>query len=163
MFPWVFFHSTSHLHSGNFLLPCISFALVLKLRLNEIIQYLLFGVWLLLFNVMFFKVIMWLFDLVAHCFYCWGFPGKESACLVGDPGSIPGSGRSPEEEISYPLQFSWDSLVAQTVKNPPAIWETWVQVLGWKDPVKEGMATHSSILAWEIPWRSLVGYSPWSH
>ena len=42
------------------------------------------------------------------------------------------------------------SLVAQTVKNLPATWETWVQSLGWEDPLEEGMATHSSILAWEI-------------
>ena len=42
------------------------------------------------------------------------------------------------------------SLVAQTVKNLPAMWETWVQSLGWEDPLKEGMATHSRILAWEI-------------
>ena len=70
---------------------------------------------------------------------------------------ITGSGRSPEEEIGYPLQFSWDSLVAQMVKNPPAIWETWVRLLGWKDPVKEGMATHSRILAWETPWAEEPG------
>ena len=42
------------------------------------------------------------------------------------------------------------SLVAQTIKNLPAIWETWVQYLGWEDPLEEGMATHSSILAWRI-------------
>ena len=46
----------------------------------------------------------------------------------------------------------WASLVAQTVKNLPAMQETWVQSLGWKDPLEEGMATHSSILAWRIPW-----------
>ena len=46
----------------------------------------------------------------------------------GDPGSIPGSGRSPGEEIGYPLQCSWASLVAQLVKNPPAVQETWVLV-----------------------------------
>ena len=61
---------------------------------------------------------------------CRGFPGisagKESACSAGDPGSIPGSGRSAEEEIGYPLQYSWASLAAQLVKNPPAMWETWV-------------------------------------
>ena len=51
--------------------------------------------------------------------------------------------------------------MAQTVKNLPAMEETWVQSLGWEDPLKKGMATHSSILAWEIPWKkSLVGYSP---
>ena len=52
--------------------------------------------------------------------------GKESACNAGDPGSIPGSGRSAGEGIGYPLQYSWASLVAQLVKNPPAMWETWV-------------------------------------
>ena len=59
-----------------------------------------------------------------------GFPdssvGKESACKAGDPGSIPGSGRSAGEGIGYPLQESWASLVAHLVKNPPAMWETWV-------------------------------------
>ena len=57
-----------------------------------------------------------------------GFPdssvSKESACTAGDPGSIPGSGRSPEEGIGYPLQYSWASLVAQLVKNPRAMRET---------------------------------------
>ena len=60
-----------------------------------------------------------------------GFPGgsagKQSACNAGDPGLIPGLGRSPGEGIGYPLQYSWASLVAQLViKNPPAIRETWV-------------------------------------
>ena len=63
-----------------------------------------------------------------------GFPhgsvGKESACNAGDPSSIPGSGRSLGEEIGYPLQCSWASLVAQLVKNPLAMWETWVRSLG---------------------------------
>ena len=77
--------------------------------------------------------------------------GKESACNVGDPCSIPGSGRSPGEGIDYPLQYYWASLVAQMVKNLPTIWETWVRSLGWEDPLEEGMATHSSILAWRIP------------
>ena len=80
-----------------------------------------------------------------------GFPdssvGKESACNAGDPGSICGSGRSAGEGIGYPLQYSWASLVAQLVKNPPAMWETWVQSLGWEDPLEKGTATHSSILA----------------
>ena len=52
--------------------------------------------------------------------------GKESACNAGDPGSIPGSGRSAGERIGYPLQYSWAFLVAQLVKNPPAIRETGV-------------------------------------
>ena len=66
-------------------------------------------------------------------------------------------------KIQIPMSF-WASLVAQSVKNPPAIRETWVWSLGWQDPWEKGMATHSSILAWKIPWvRSLVGYSPWGH
>ena len=48
-----------------------------------------------------------------------GSDGKESACNAGDPGLIPGSGRSPGKGIGYPLQYSWVSLVAQMVKNPP--------------------------------------------
>ena len=76
---------------------------------------------------------------------------EESACNARDPGSIPGSGRSPEERIGYPLQYSWTSLVAQLIKNPPAMWETWVQSLGWKGPLEKEKATHSSILAWKIP------------
>ena len=52
--------------------------------------------------------------------------GKESACNTGDPGSIPGSRISPGEGIGYPLQYSWASLVAQLVKNLPAMRETWV-------------------------------------
>ena len=59
-----------------------------------------------------------------------GFPdssvGKESACNAGDPSSIPGLGKSTGEVIDYPLQYSWASLVAQLVKNLPAMWETWV-------------------------------------
>ena len=85
-----------------------------------------------------------------------GFPvssvGKESACNVGNLGLIPGSGRSTGEGIGYPLQYSWASLVAQLVQNPPAVWETWVQSLGWEDPLGKEKATHSSILAWRIPW-----------
>ena len=86
----------------------------------------------------------------------WGFPdssvGKESAYNARDPGSIPGSGRSAGEGIRYQLQYSWACLVAQHVKNPPAVWETWVQSLSWEDPLEKGKATHSSILAQRIPW-----------
>ena len=54
--------------------------------------------------------------------------------------------------------------MAQMVKNLPAVWETWVQSLGWEDPLEEGTAAHSSILAWRIPWtEEPVGYSPWGH
>ena len=84
-----------------------------------------------------------------------GFPGslagKESSCNAGDHSSVPGSGRSPGEGIVYPLQYSWVSLLAQTVKKPPAIQETWVQSLGWKDPLEKGMAIPSSILGWRSP------------
>ena len=71
--------------------------------------------------------------------------GKESTCNAGDPGSISGLGRSPEEGIGYLLQYSWASLVAQTVKNSPKMWETWVQSLGWEDSLEKAMATHSSV------------------
>ena len=76
---------------------------------------------------------------------------KKSTCNAGDPGSIPGLGRSPGEGIGYPLQYSRASLVIQMVKNLTAIWETWVQSLGWENPLKNGKASHSSILAWRIP------------
>ena len=85
-----------------------------------------------------------------------GFPhssvGKESICNAGYPRLIPGLGRSAGEGIGYPLQYSWASLVAQQVKNPPAMQKTWVQSLGWEDPLEKGKATHSRILAWRIPW-----------
>ena len=67
-----------------------------------------------------------------------GSVGKESAWNAGDPSLIPGSGRSTGEGIGYPLQYSWASLVAQLVKNPPAMWETWVRPLGWEDTPGEG-------------------------
>ena len=63
----------------------------------------------------------------------------------------------PGEGIGYQLQYSWASLVVQTVKNLPAMWETWVRSLGWEDSLEEGMATHSSILAWRIPWTEKPG------
>ena len=78
--------------------------------------------------------------------------GKESTCNAGYPGLIPGLGRSTGEGIGYPLQYSWASLVAQLVKNLPAVWEIWVQSLGWEDALEKGKATQSSILAWKIPW-----------
>ena len=77
---------------------------------------------------------------------------KEYACNVSNPSLIPGWGRSAEEGTGYTLQYSWASLGAQLVKNLSAIWETWVQSLGWEDTLEKGMATHSSILAWRIPW-----------
>ena len=80
-----------------------------------------------------------------------GFPnssvGKESTCNAGDPSLIPRSGRSTEEGIGYPVQDSWASLVVQLVKNLPSIQETWVQPLGWENPLEKRKATHSSNLA----------------
>ena len=75
-----------------------------------------------------------------------------STCYAGDPSSIPGLGRSTGEGVGCPLQYSWASPVAQLVKNPPAMRETWVRSLGWEDVLEKGKATHSSILAWRIPW-----------
>ena len=98
--------------------------------------------------------------------FCWlGFPGSlagiESACNAGDSGLIPGWGRSPGEGIGYSLQYSWASLVSQMAKNLPAMRETWVQSLGWEDPLEEGMASLSSILACSIlidrgAWKAVV-------
>ena len=67
------------------------------------------------------------------------------------------SGRSPGEGIGYPFQYSWASLVAHMVNNLPTMWETWVRSLGWEDPLEKEMATHSSILAWKIPWTEEPG------
>ena len=78
--------------------------------------------------------------------------GEESVCNAGDPGSIPGSGRSTGEGVGYPFQYSWASLVAQLAKNLPTMQETWAGPLSWEDPLEKGMATHSSILTWRIPW-----------
>ena len=89
--------------------------------------------------------------------------GKESACDAGDPGSIPGLGRSAGEGIGYPLQYSWAFLVAQLVRNPPAMWKTWVQSLGWEDPLEKGKDTHSSNLAWRIPWTKPMGLQRVGH
>ena len=80
-----------------------------------------------------------------------GFPGssadKESICNAGDPSLIPGLGRAPGEGIGYPLQYSWVSVVAQMVKNPPAMQETWVQSLDWENHLEKGIPTHCRILA----------------
>ena len=94
-----------------------------------------------------------------------GLPGssagkKNPPEIAGDPGSIPGLERSAGEGTGYLFQYSWSSLVAQLVKNLPAMEETWVRSLVWEDPLEKGTATHSSILAWRIPWAL---YSPWSH
>ena len=87
--------------------------------------------------------------------YC--FPGssagKESACNAGDLGSIPWDWEdSPGEGNGYWLQYSWASLVAQMVRNLPTMWETWFYSWVGKIPWRRGRTTHSSILAWKIPW-----------
>ena len=74
-----------------------------------------------------------------------GSVSKESACNAGDPSSIPGLGRSAGKGIGYPLQYSWASLVAQLVKNLPAMQETPVRFLGQEDSLEKGKSTHSSI------------------
>ena len=114
-----------------------------------------------------------------------GSAGKESAFTAGNLGSFPGLGRYPGEGRGYPLQYSglensWPIkhmglqriqhecatfisfnlsafLVAQTVKRLPAMWETWVRSLGQEDPLEKEMATHSSTLAWKIPWMGEPG------
>ena len=83
---------------------------------------------------------------------------KEPACNAGDPGLIPGLGISAGKWIGYPLQYSWASLVAQQVKNLPALWETWVRYLDGEDPLEKGKAIHSSILTWRIPWTEEPGW-----
>ena len=67
---------------------------------------------------------------------------------------ILGSGKSPGEGIGSPLQYSWASLVAQMVKNPPAMQETWVRSLGWEEPLEER--------AWQLTPVFLPGDSPWT-
>ena len=88
---------------------------------------------------------------MSHKGQIFGFPdssvGKESPCNAGDPSSIPGLRRSPGEGIGYPPQYSWASLMAQLVKNLPAMQEIPVQFLGWEDPLEKGTATHFSMLA----------------
>ena len=101
-----------------------------------------------------FRLLSYVYQKVFNNRQLWvksGFPdssvGKESTCNAGDPSLIPGLGRSAGEGTGYPLQYSHASLVAQLVKNPPAVRETSVRSLGWEDPLEKGMATHSSILA----------------
>ena len=94
-----------------------------------------------------------------------GFPGgsagKESPCNAGDLGSIPGLGRSPGEGIGYPLQYSWVSLVAETVKNPLADLGS-IPRLGISPRGGHGNPFQYSCLENSHGQRSLAGYSPWS-
>ena len=75
-------------------------------------------------------------SLPVFCDFPGSSAGKESAYNVGDPGSIPGLVSSPGEGIGYPLQYSWVSLVAQTVMNPPAMWDPWVGNILWRMALK---------------------------
>ena len=78
-----------------------------------------------------------------------GSDGKASAYNAGDPSSIPGWGRSPGEGTGYPFDYSWASLVAQMIKNPPAMWDTWVGEILWRR-------------AWQPTLVFLPGESPWT-
>ena len=117
--------------------------------------------WTKLFNVD--KIQLIYFSFFYFCFY--SSAGYGSACSAGDPGSIPGSGRPPGEGIGYPLQYSWASLVAQMVKDPPVIWEAWVQFLDWGNPLEVttlcGNPLQYSCLENPHGQRILLGYSPW--
>ena len=90
-------------------------------------------------------------------FSLFSFPdssvGKESTCNAGGPGSIPGLGRSAGEGIGYPLQYTWASLVAQLVKNLPAMWDPWVGKIPWR---RERLSTP---VFWPGEFHGL--YSPW--
>ena len=83
--------------------------------------------------------------------------GKESTCNSRDSGLIPGLGRSPGEGIGYPLQYSWASLVPQTVKNPPAMQEIWVWSLGGEDPQRRAWQPTPVFLPGESPWTEEPG------
>ena len=112
----------------------------------------------LLYNLLSLPLPVQIQELYLHVLYCHTchseqilyYHCKESPCNARDSSFIPGSGRSHGEGIGYPLQHSWASLVAQTVKNSPAMQETWVWYLDWEDLLEEGMTTHSRILAWRI-------------
>ena len=115
--------------------------------------------------MMYVNQIIMLYTLNLYGAVCqlWGFPdssvGKESSYKAGDSGSILGSGRSTGEGIGYPLQYSWASLVAQLVKNLPAMWETWVWSLCWEDPLEKGKVP--TPVFWPGEFHGL--YRPWGH
>ena len=110
----------------------------------------------------------WMNSLVNSMDFPDSSVGKESACKAGNTCLTlifpVGSGRYPGEGVGYPLQYSWASLLAQLVKNPPAMRTTSVPSLGWEDPLEKGKATHSNILAWRIPWGSKqLDTTEWLH
>ena len=96
-------------------------------------------------------------DLPYDLSFPGGSDGKESACNAGDPSSIPGWGRSHGEGIGYPLQYSWASQVAQTVKNLPAMWKTWVWSWVGKIPWRKAWQPTPVFLPGESPWTEVPG------
>ena len=89
--------------------------------------------------------------------WTWVWVNSGSWWWTGRPGVLQSMGSQRAEhdwvtELNWTDASIWAPLVAQMVKNPPAMWETWVRSLGWEDPLEEGMVTHSSILAWRSPW-----------
>ena len=113
----------------------------------------------------FFQYHVWMWELDHSGIYLApSSAGIESTCNSRDTSSIPGSGSSPGEGIGYSLQYSWAFLVAQMVKNPLAMWETWVWSLGWKDLLRKAWQPAPVLLPGESPWtEKLGGYSPWHH
>ena len=120
------------------------------------------------FEILYFKVRIW--RVYGYICFPGSSVGKESACNAGDPGLIPGWGRSVEEGIGYPLQCLWASPVDQLVKNLPTIWDTWARSLGWEGSLERGTATHSSIQNTHFSIQNTVfwpgvfwpgPYSPW--
>ena len=113
-----------------------------------------------LFRLFFYFIYHFLISLL-------GFPDssaeKKSSCKAGDPGLILGSGSSPGEWVGYTFQSSWASLVAQTVKNPPAMWDTWIRHLSWDDllvgkiPWRRAWQPTAVFLPREFPWRQEPG------
>ena len=102
-----------------------------------------------------------LVSAITSMFQTEGFPGssvgKEPICNAGDPGSIPGSGRSPGDGTGYPLQYSWASLVAQLVKDPPAMQETWFNP--WVGKIPWRRERLPTAVLWPEEFHGL--YSPW--
>ena len=76
---------------------------------------------------------------------------KNPPAMQETPVQIPRLGRSAGEEIGYPFQYYWAALLVQLIKNPTAMWETWVQSLSWEDLLEKGKATYSSIQVYRIP------------
>ena len=96
--------------------------------------------------------VWWFYEYLYNCASLIIQLVKNPPAMQETPVQFLGQEDSAGEGIGYPLQYSWASLEAQLVKNLPAMWETWVWSLGQEDPLEKEVATHSSILAWTIPW-----------